>query len=88
MKIWGSVSYERTSLFSGNNIPSTLNDAFFNANTDITAQINYPVSPIMELSLLYTITPVLDPDGTLHYSQGNTLPDMATSVSITTSIQL
>ena len=88
VKIWGSVSYERTSLFSGNNIPSTLNDAFFNANTDITAQINYPVSPIMELSLLYTITPVLNPDGTLHYSPGNTLPDMATSVSITTSIQL
>lgn len=88
VKVWGSVSYERTSLFSGNNIPSTLNDAFFNANTDITAQINYPVSPIMELSLLYTITPVLNPDGTLHYSPGNTLPDMATSVSITTSIQL
>ncbi len=88
VKIWGSVSYERTSLFSGNNIPSTLNDAFFSANTDITAQINYPVSPIMELSLLYTITPVLNPDGTLHYSPGNTLPDMATSVSITTSIQL
>ncbi|MGA2612891.1 MAG: hypothetical protein ABSG38_05500 [Spirochaetia bacterium] len=88
VNLWGSISYERTSLFSGNSVPANLNDALFNANTDITAQVNYPVSPIMDLSLLYTITPVLNPDGTLHYSSGNTLPDMATTVSITTSIHL
>jgi len=88
VNLGGSISYERTSLFSGNSVPASFNDVFFNANTDITAQINYPVSPIMDVSLLYTITPVLNPDGTLHYSSGNTLPDMATSISITTSIHL
>ncbi len=83
----GAVSYERTSLFYGNYVPAGFNDALFNANTDIMARITYSVSPIMDISLLYTITPVFNADGTLHYSGTNTLPDMATSVSITTSVQ-
>jgi hypothetical protein len=86
--IWGAVSYERTSLFVGNSVPLSFNDALFNANTDITAQINYSVSPLMDVSLIYTITPVLNADGTLHYSPGNTLPDMTSSIAITTAIHL
>ncbi|HVP19303.1 MAG TPA: hypothetical protein VMU36_09925, partial [Spirochaetia bacterium] len=88
VKVWGSISYERSNLFSGAGLPSTLSDAVFNANTSMTAQISYPVSPIMDVSLLYTITPVVNPDGSLRYGPGNTLPDMTTSVSITTSIHL
>jgi hypothetical protein len=88
VNISGAVSYERTSLFYGSDLPSSLNDAFFNANTDVSARITYSVSPIMDISLLYTIAPVLNADGTLHYSGSNTLPDMATSISITTSVQL
>ncbi len=87
VNLWGSISYESSNLFAGYGLPSTLADAFFNANTTMTAQINYTVSPIVDVSLLYTITPVMA-NGQLQYSSGNTLPDMATSVSITTSIHL
>ena len=83
----GALSYERTNLFYGST-PASLNDAFFSPYSDFTARITYSVSPIMDISLLYTITPVFNPDGSLHYSGTSFLPDMATSVSITTSVQL
>ena len=84
----GALSYERTNLFYGGSLPTSLNDAFFSAYTDFAARITYSISPIMDISLLYTITPVFNPDGSLHYSGTNVLPDMATSVSIMTSVQL
>jgi hypothetical protein len=84
----GAISFERTNLFYGSSLPSSLNDALFSAYTDITARLTYTVSPIMDISLLYTITPVFNADGTLYYSGSNTVPDMATSVSIITSVQL
>jgi hypothetical protein len=84
----GAISFERTNLFYGSSLPSSLNDALFSAYTDITARLTYSVSPIMDISLLYTITPVFNADGTLYYSGSNTVPDMAASVSIITSVQL
>jgi len=88
VNLWGSISYERTNLFYGSNQPTSLNDAFFNANTDVSARVSYGVSPIMVISLLYTITPVFNPDGTLHYTGSSAFPDMASSLSIVTSINL
>jgi len=88
VNLWASISYERTNLFSGSNLPANLNDAFFSPYTDITARISYALSPLLDISLLYVITPVFNADGTLHYSGNNTIPDMATSVSIVTSVQL
>jgi hypothetical protein len=84
----GAISFERTNLFYGSPLPSSLNDALFSAYTDITARLTYSVSPIMDISLLYTITPVFNADGTLYYSGSNPVPDMAASVSIITSVQL
>ncbi len=88
VNVWGSVSYERTSVFAGGNIPSSFQNALFGPNTVLIAQINYPVSPIMDVSLLYTTTPVMDSNGQLHYSGNNVLPDMTTTLSITTAIHL
>ncbi len=89
VKVWGSISYERTNLFSGSNLPTSLGDALLSPNTVVSAQINYPVSAIMTLSLLYTSTAVRNPDGTLHYSSPTSLmPDMATSLSILMSLNL
>ena len=73
VNLWGSVSYERTSVFAGGNIPSSFQNALFGPNTVLIAQINYPVSPIMDVSLLYTTTPVMDSNGQLHYSGNNVL---------------
>ena len=88
VNLWGSVSYERTSVFAGGNIPSSFQNALFGPNTVLIAQINYPVSAIMDVSLLYTTTPVMDSNGQLHYSGNNVLPDMTTTLSITTAIHL
>ncbi|HUI71545.1 MAG TPA: hypothetical protein VL354_13575, partial [Spirochaetia bacterium] len=61
-------------------------DAFFSANTDVGFRINYGITPTMVISLVYTIIPVFNTDGTLHYTGSNTLPDMASSLSIVTTI--
>jgi hypothetical protein len=88
VNLWASISYERTNLFYGSSLPANLNDAFFSPYTDFRARISYALSPVMDISLLYTITPVFNADGTLHYSGNNIIPDMATSASIVTSVQL
>jgi hypothetical protein len=86
--LWASISYERTNLFFGSSVPANLNDVFFSAYADFKAQISYALSPSVDISLLYTITPVFNADGTLQYSGNDIIPDMATSASIVTSIQL
>ena len=88
VNVWGSISYERSNLFMGSNLPASFGDALLSANTVVSAQINYPVSQIMTASLLYTTTPVRNSDGTLHYSGTNTLPDMSTSLSIIMSLNI
>ncbi|HVO38025.1 MAG TPA: hypothetical protein VMV03_03255 [Spirochaetia bacterium] len=89
VNIWGSVSYERSSLFIGSNLPSNFSDAILSPSTVISARVNYPVSAIMTASLIYTTAPVRNPDGTLHYpSPTSLLPDMATSLSIVLALDL
>jgi hypothetical protein len=88
VNVWGSVSYERTNLFMGSNLPTSLGDALLSANTVVSAQINYPVSPIMDVSLLYTTMAARDGNGNLIYSQGSLLPDMSTSLSIMMSLNM
>jgi hypothetical protein len=83
VNIWGSVSYERTGLASAG-----FTNALFDANTVVSAQINYPVSPIMDVSLIYTTTAARDLNGNLQFDPGSILPKMSTSLSIQTEVHL
>jgi len=83
INIWGSVSYERTGLAAAG-----LTDALFDANTVVSAQINYPVSPIMDVSLIYTTTAARDGSGNIIYENNSILPKMTTSLSIQTMVHL
>jgi len=87
VNIWGSVSYERTG-FAETLQTSGLNGALFDAHTVVSAQINYPVSSIMDVSLMYSMVAARDGNGNLTYSPGSVLPDMNTSLSIQTQIHL
>jgi hypothetical protein len=90
VNIWGTVSYERT------NFAPTLmqNDAgaglsLFDANTIVSATVNYPVSPMLDVTLLYTMTAQRDKDtGALVPSDNPLLPKMDSSVAIQTSVHL
>ena len=90
VNIWGSVSYVRTNfmptilqkgVFGGGNL--------FDANTLVSARINYPVTDNLDVSLLYTTTAHRNPDGTVFYANsGDLLPQLDTSLSITTTVHL
>ena len=58
------------------------------ANTVVSAQLNYPVSPIMDVSLIYSVVAARDGNGNLVYGTGSILPNMNTSLSIETQIHL
>ncbi len=87
VNLWGSISYERT-----NFIPELshggLSGSLFDANTVVSAQVNYPVSPIMDVSLIYTTTAARDAHGNLYYKPGAILPEMSTSLAIQTQVHL
>lgn len=90
VNIWGSVSYERT-----NFVPTILQSGLgtglnlFDANTVVTATINYPISDTLGVSLLYTTTAARNSSGQLIYaSSSSVLPEMSTSFAITMSQQL
>ena len=91
VKIFGSVSYERT-----NFIPAILNGTtngptLFDANTVVTATISYPISDSLDVSVLYTKTASRDSAGNVIMdptSLGGLLPKLDTSVSITMSSRI
>jgi hypothetical protein len=87
VNLWGSFSYERTG-FVGTLEHQGLSGALFDANTVVTAQINYPVSPIMDVSLLYTVVAARDANGNLIYKGNSVIPQTNTSLSIETQIHL
>jgi hypothetical protein len=90
VNIWGSISYVRTNfmptilqkgIFGGGNL--------FDANTLVSARINYPIADNLDVSLLYTTTAHRNPDGTVYYKNaGDLLPQLDTSLSITTTVHL
>jgi hypothetical protein len=87
VNVWGTVSYERTG-FVGTLQSQGLSGALFDARTVVTAQVNYPVSPIMDVTLLYTVVAARDGSGNLIYPAGSIIPQTNTSLSIETQIHL
>jgi hypothetical protein len=87
VNIWGSVAYERTNFVPG--IMSGAPAQLFDANTVVSATLNYPVTDNVDVSLLYTTTAHRNADGTLSYpAGGGLLPQMDTTLSITTAVHL
>jgi hypothetical protein len=87
VKISGSVSYERTGLV-GTIQSSGVSGALFDAHTVVSAQVNYPVSPLMDVSLLYTVVAARDSHGNLIYPPGSIIPQTNNTLSIETQIHL
>jgi len=87
VNIWGSISYERT-----NFIPTIMSGGgvkLFDANTLVSATINYPVTDYLDVSLLYTTTAARDSSGNLIYaSSTDMLPQLNTSLAIMTTVHL
>jgi hypothetical protein len=90
VNIWGSVSYMRTNFMSTilqKGVGSGLN--LFDANTLLSARINYPIAETIDVSLIYTTTAERRSDGSLVYAGApNLLPVLDTSVSIITTVHL
>jgi hypothetical protein len=89
VNIWGTVAYERT-----NFAPTIMQKgagaglSLFDANTVVSATVNYPVSPMLDVTLLYTMTAQRDSSGNLVPSDNPLLPKMDSSVAIQTSVHL
>lgn len=90
VNIWGTVSYERT-----NFVPTILQKgvggglSLFDANTVVSASINYPVTATLDVTLLYTTTAQRDSQGNLVYaSNTDLLPKMDTSFGIEMQVHL
>jgi hypothetical protein len=89
VNIWGTVSYERSNL-----VPTFLQNSsqtlsLFDANTIVSATISYPVSEMLDVTLLYTTTAHRDSSGNVVYSSSNALlPQMDTSLAIETQVHL
>jgi hypothetical protein len=85
--ISGGFSYERSgfvhTLQSGG-----LSGALFDAHTVVTANLSYTVSPIMDVTLMYTVLAARDSFGNLIYVGSSLLPQTNTSVSVETQIHL
>ena len=92
VNIYGSVSYTRTkfvsTIMNGGEQGLTLGQALFDANTVVSASISYPVSDVLDVTLLYTTTAHRNAAGVLTYVNNPPLPDMDTSLSIETQIHL
>jgi hypothetical protein len=92
VKVSGSVSYERTNFVPALLNKSTNGPALFDANTIVSAIINYPVSEGFDVSLLYTTMASRDPvTGAVIYdpnSLNGLLPKLDTSFSITLTSHL
>jgi hypothetical protein len=87
VNVWGTVSYERTG-FVGTIQSQGVTGALFDAHTVVSATINYPISPIMDVTLLYTVVAARDGQGNLIYPAGSIIPQTNTSLSIETQIHL
>jgi hypothetical protein len=87
VNIWGTVSYERTDF-----IPSLLKTGvtnLFDANTVVSATINYPVTDNLDVTLLYTTTAHRDGNGNVVYANStDVLPQMDTSLAVETQVHL
>jgi hypothetical protein len=91
VNIWGSVSYERS-----NFVPTIMQKGpgvglnLFDANTVVSATINYPVTPNLDVSLLYTMTAKLDANGNPKYDLPDNpyLPLLDKSLAIQTQVHL
>ncbi|HEY9595542.1 MAG TPA: FecR family protein [Spirochaetia bacterium] len=87
VNIWGTVSYERT-----NFIPTfiqTGSGSLFDANTVVSASVNYSVTSNLDVSLLYTTTAHRNSDGSIYYPNGPLgLPQMDISFAIQTQVHL
>jgi hypothetical protein len=90
VNIWGTVSYERT-----NFVPTIMQQGvykglnLFDANTVVSATINYPVTTNLDVTLLYTTTARRDPvTGDVVYPAGKLLPELDTSLAIQTQVHL
>jgi hypothetical protein len=85
--ISGGFSYERSG-FVYTLQHGGVSGALFDAQTVVTANVSYAVSPIMDVTLLYTVIAARDGFGNLIYVPGSLLPETNTSVSVQTQIHL
>jgi hypothetical protein len=83
----GGFSYERSG-FVHTLESSGLSGALFDANTVVSANVTYAVSPIMDVTLLYSVVAARDASGNLIYEAGSLLPKTNASISIQTQIHL
>ena len=89
VNIFGSVSYERTQF-----APTILKTGaaglnLFDANTVVRAEVDYAVSPMLDVRILYTTTARRDGvTGDLTYTENPPLPDMDHSIAVETSVHL
>jgi len=86
VNLWGSVSYERMG-FASTIESGGLSGALFDANTVVSAQIDYTVSPLMDVSLIYSVVAARSASGNLVYN-GGLIPETTASLSIETQIHL
>jgi hypothetical protein len=86
VNLWGSVSYERTG-FASTIQSGDLSGALYDANTVVSARINYSVSPLMDVSLIYSVVAARDPFGNLVYN-GGLIPGTTASLLIEMQIRL
>jgi hypothetical protein len=86
VNLWGSVSYERTG-FASTIQSGDLSGALYDANTVVSARINYSVSPLMDVSLIYSVVAARDPFGNLVYN-GGLIPGTTASLALETQIHL
>ncbi len=84
--ISGGFSYERSGFVS--TLEHGVSGALFDANTVVTANLTYAVSPIMDVTMLYTVVAARDSLGNLIYKPGTLLPETNASVSVETQIHL
>jgi hypothetical protein len=87
VNIWGTIAYQRTNFIS--TFISPRGASFFDANTLVSATINYPVTSFLDVSLLYTTTAQRDGEGNVIYAkEGDVLPALATTLAIMTTVHL
>jgi hypothetical protein len=86
VNVWGYIAYERTNFIS--TIIQGGSASLFDANTLVSAAINYPVTDYLDVSLLYTTTAHRDASGNLVYPGGGLLPQLDTTLAIMTMVHL
>ncbi len=81
--LYGSVSYQRTGF-----IQTIMNNGsadLFDANTVVTGELIYPVSPMINLAAVFTTSVLTNSDGTIKYKDDGS-PDIVPSITIETRL--